>query len=330
MVAAVWVLLWAEEAPTEAQAQARAAVQAERLEHVVLRPHPVKPLAPELLRQAINRYQQMRFADARTAYDEAITEAVATGAAGLGATELSDLFVGRALAVEATGGSGFDDMVRAAQIGPTRLLDPGRLPPSALREFERAQEAVRESPRGTLVVETVPGAAVFLDGDPAGSAPLRVESLPYGEHLVRVEAPGRLPVSARVVHENEETRVRLEGDLAGPPALAAVVGEAKAREVSTALIVTVVSGSDVLVERVDVDAGRVNAVERTETAELRSSLRRMLQPEEPPSRVRPAVWLLGGAAAGAVITTLIFLLQGDDDGGGTVPSVDPGSSQRPP
>lgn len=330
MVAAViWVVLWADQAPPEARAEVRQAIQAERLEFVEARPGGGSPRAPELLRRANEEYGRMRFQDARAVYDDAIADAMASGAAGLSATELSDLFLGRALAVEAAGDSGFDDMVRAAQVAPTRLLDPGRLPPNVLKEFERAQRAVQDSPTGTLIVEAPTSATVFVDGKPVGRAPVRIEELAQGERLVRAEDPGRVTVSAVVTHSSEETRVRLEGQLSGPPTLATVVDDARARAVATVLIVSAQPDGDVLVERVHVARGRVDAIEKTSPADLRGSLRRMMRPDEPPPKIHPAVWLAGGAAVGVAITALVFLLSGDGDAAGTVLVVDPSGAGRP-
>jgi len=327
MFVTVWVLLWADRAPADARSDALVAITAERLSCDELKAPPPGSRAHELMRQAAEAYQGMRFAEAKQLYDAAIADAIVGGAAGLDSVELGDLYLGRALALEASGTSGFDDFVHAARIAPSRLLDPGRSPPSALQSFARAQQAVRDSRRGTLIVEAPVGASVFLDGDPAGRAPLRVEALPWGERLVRVEAAGRLPASARVDHAGAETRVRLAGTLAGPPTLVGVLAEARSRGVATALIVTVPPSGDVVVERVAVSAGRVDAVERTSLSGLRASLRRLLAPPSRPRRV--AVWAVGGVLVGAAITTAVILLTGDGDGGGIRPSLDPSDGTHP-
>jgi PEGA domain-containing protein len=328
MPAPVWVLLWADQVSEPTRVQCVRAIADERLAHDELHAPRPPPRAPDLLRRAAEAYQGMRFAEARERYDEAIAEAVASGASGLGAADLGDLYLGRALALEASGASGFDDFVRAARIAPARLLDPARAPPGAMQSFARAQEIVRVSSRGALVVEAPSGAAVFLDGDPVGRAPLRIADLPHGERLVRVEAPGRLPAAARVVHAGVETRVRLDGELAGPPALGALLEEARRRGAKTALIVTVRAAGDIVVERVAVAAGRVDAVERTGAADLRGALRRLLAPPPPSDRPRTWALLAGGVLAGAAIATMVILLGGDDGRGVQVSVQPPGEHPR--
>jgi len=329
MLAAVWVVLWADDAPAPAREQAIRAIQAERLAFTELRAQPPQPRTGELSRRATQAYQAMRFAEARARFDEAIAEAVAGGAAGLSAADLADLYLGRALCAEASGASGFDDFVSAARIAPTRLLDPGRSPPSALQTFARAQQAVQQASRGALLVEAPTGAAVFLDGDPAGRAPLRLQNLPHGERLVRAEAPGHVPAAARVVHSGAETSVRLEGELAGPPALLAIVAQATARGAKRVLIVAVQPSGGATVERLDVRAGRVDAVESTAAGDLGAAIRRLLAPAPPPDRFRPAAWVVGGVVVGAAVTALVLLLGGDEGDDGIRASADPSGAVPP-
>jgi hypothetical protein len=144
---------------------------------------------------------------------------------------------------------------------------------------------------------------------------------------VRVESAGRRPASTRVDHASAETVVRLEGALSGPPTLAAVVEEARARGATAALIVTVPAAGDIVVERVPVAARRVDAAERTTIAGLRPALRRLLAPPPPPRRVLP--WAIGGVIVGAAATTAILLLAGDDGDGGIRTSLDLGEATNP-
>jgi hypothetical protein len=325
--AAAWVLLWADRTPPAVRTQALEAIAAERLACDVLEAPAPLPRTAELRSLAAEAYSGMRFADAHDKYDEAIAEATVSGAAGLGAAELADLYLGRALVHEALGESGFDDFVRAARVAPSRLLDPAHAPPNALQSFARAQQAVRESPRGTLIVEAPAGAAVFVDGEAMGRAPLRLDGLPWGERILRVEAPGRRSMAARVDHAAPETTARLVGGLVGPPTLAATLGEARARGASTVLIVTVPATGDVLVERVAVAGGRVDAVERTSPLELRAALRRLLAPAPPPRRILP--WAIGGVLVGAAATAAVILLTRDEGGDGIVPTADPSEATRP-
>ena len=64
--------------------------------------------------------------------------------------------------------------------------------------------------RGTLAIDSVvPGAHVFINGDPIGRTPLLLKSVSIGSRAVRIEAPGYRTWSASVqVTANQQTRIR--------------------------------------------------------------------------------------------------------------------------
>ncbi|MCB9727655.1 MAG: PEGA domain-containing protein [Deltaproteobacteria bacterium] len=75
------------------------------------------------------------------------------------------------------------------------------------------------------VVAPVEGAAVTIDGSPAGSTPLSAVPIEEGEHVVRVESAGRHPFEERVlVVADRETAVRALMEPLEPPAPPAMVG----------------------------------------------------------------------------------------------------------
>jgi hypothetical protein len=154
---------------------------------------------------------KLAFADALKELDAAAAEVTATGGAGLGTVELSDLYLYRAMStaradwrapVLAPAGApspddprerAFEDYLRAATLQPSRTLNPRELPPQVIADFARAADAVRARPRGVLTVRGSADAQVSLDG--AMPAPVAggftMHDLPYGDHLVRVEEIGR-------------------------------------------------------------------------------------------------------------------------------------------
>jgi hypothetical protein len=92
---------------------------------------------------------------------------------------------------------------------PSRTLEVG------LAQMTAAAPAGAVARDGALVVDSRPaGAAVTLDGRPAGVTPLALASIAPGPHTVRIERPGYRPVSTTViVTAGQRARVaaRLEG-----------------------------------------------------------------------------------------------------------------------
>ena len=78
-----------------------------------------------------------------------------------------------------------------------------------------AAASAREAAEGGLLVDSRPaGAAVFIDGRPAGVTPLALAGIVPGTYSVRIERAGYRAVTTRVdVKAGERARVaaRLEG-----------------------------------------------------------------------------------------------------------------------
>jgi hypothetical protein len=173
-------------------------------------PAPPPSHAAEEVKAGAAHALKLAFADALKELDAAAAEVTATGGAGLGTVELSDLYLYRAMAtaradwrapvlVSAPASPddprerAFEDYVRAATLQPSRTLNPRELPPQVIADFARAADVVRARPRGVLTVRGSADAQVSLDG--AMPAPVAggftMHDLPYGDHLVRVEEIGR-------------------------------------------------------------------------------------------------------------------------------------------
>jgi len=158
---------------------------------------PTAPTAPGLLRRGIEAYEGLRLDDALAALSAGLDEASASGGAGLTREELADLLLYRGLTHNQRGAPalGWDDLVRAAVVDDTRILDPLRFPPRTVEAFQRALERVRAQPRGELVVHAPAGCTTLVDGRAQQSPP----SLPLGAHFLRVECAGLSPWSSQVV-----------------------------------------------------------------------------------------------------------------------------------
>jgi hypothetical protein len=158
---------------------------------------PPAPQAPAALASATRALDQLEIEPAIRALDLAASDAAVTGGAGLDATALGDIYLLRAVAAgRATRPDpqrAWEDFVRAATLTPERLLDGGRFPPAVLKEWKRATAEVARRPRGTLVVRAPLEARISIDARSAGRSPAVAPGLPFGQHLVRVEEPGRLP-----------------------------------------------------------------------------------------------------------------------------------------
>jgi hypothetical protein len=153
------------------------------------RPEPA-PEAPILLRRAIEAYHDFRYPDALASADAGLAEAARTGAAGLSATDLSDLLIYRGLAHTEQGDAAraWEDFIRAAALDPARKLDPVRYSPRVVETFGRAVKAVLGSPAATLSVKAEQRCQVWVDGrDTSGQPAL---SVMRGEHYLRVACPG--------------------------------------------------------------------------------------------------------------------------------------------
>jgi len=175
------------------------------------------PAVAEQVTRAIAAYDGMRFTDAVFELDQAAATASEHGGRGLGRDALVDLFLYRALARTETGdtAAAWSDFVRAATIDPTRLLDPARFRPSAVKSFSRAVEEVKARKVVELSIAAPAGSKIHVDGRPSGRDRVS-ESLPPGEHYVWVERTSAAPF-ARVVTLAAATQVAVPEDAAAPP-----------------------------------------------------------------------------------------------------------------
>jgi hypothetical protein len=152
-------------------------------------PAPPVPLeTAQEIRQATRDYDQLQFDAAIGELDRAAAELERSGGAGLDAAALGDLFLYRGLARVQTGDPrAWDDLVEAAALDPSRVLDPARFPPRAIADYTRAAVAAQAAPHATLTVRKPDDCVVAIDGATAAQGTAEVLA---GRHFVAVRRPG--------------------------------------------------------------------------------------------------------------------------------------------
>jgi len=187
------VILWApglDVQPVSSAARAAGAAVIDRS------PAPPKPAAiADILRRGVEGYDKLRYAEAWKILEEAREAVDRTGAEGMSAAQLSDLFVYRSLLrKENNDPTAFDDLIAAIVIDPNRTLDEARFAPDVRENLERARMAVASRPRATLSVDAPAGCVIAVDGSTAEPSAPRVA----GTHWVRVTCPDHAPWGTRV------------------------------------------------------------------------------------------------------------------------------------
>ncbi|MBZ4415027.1 PEGA domain-containing protein [Myxococcus sp. RHSTA-1-4] len=189
---------------------------------------PPEPLAAarEAVKEATAARESRDFARADAALTRAL-EAYAAGAAQLqDASELADAYALRAAVRYATG----RDEEAAASLTHALAVAPGRAVPLAstsplfAKTVERVRASQQAQPRGGVRFESVPpGLAVTLDGQPVGTAPVRVTEVPPGAHLWRAVLPSGDAVGGVVeVTPDQQAVVKVRPAGTGPDAALAL------------------------------------------------------------------------------------------------------------
>ena len=279
------------------------------------------PDARPLVKRGIAAYGNLELEAALGALDAAAELVDRTGAALIDTRLLGDLFLYRALvhAQRNDETRAWDDLVVAAGIAPTRVLDPAGFPPRAVERFNQALAHVAAAPRGRV---TLAGAAceVRIDGTAVTVAQL---DLPFGPHWLDARCEGRAPVRTRLVVDRPAIEVALAGAPIQPPGDDALVVQARTASARALVVVTVAGGTAVVrklgIEGKELDRASI-AIARGDR-EIAAIVTRMLAP---PARTAATpwyrsrwAWAAGGAAiAGAILIPFLVL-----DGGGEVPKV---------
>ena len=174
------------------------------------------PATAGLLKRAIAAYDALRYDDAWAALAEARALVDRTGAAGLGQTELADLFLYRGLIKIQQGEltTSWDELVASITIDPVRVLDPARFPPRVASELARVHQALADRKWAALAVAVPPGCTAQIDGAAVGAT--GAVSLLLGSHWVSAACTDRAPWGTRVELTADQQVVARNAVLAPP------------------------------------------------------------------------------------------------------------------
>jgi hypothetical protein len=269
-----------------------------------------------LLDAAKADYVRFAFAPAIARLDELQRLADARGGGDLDGRQLSEIFLYRGLAKLETAGaeSAWDDLVHAAELEPTRVLDPARFPPRSVAAFKRATAEVAALPRADLMIESPVGSVVRIDG--AAATP--TTNVTVGPHFVAVRADGYEPWAAVVTVPSAPMRLTPPLHVYQPPQgdrLLALVGPGEPRRILLGALERAAGGWRFTVHDISLPDGKLlsEAVALGDVptrAAILGLVRRVSPPPpEPPRRWLP--WAVGGATALALAIAATLVLTRD-------------------
>jgi hypothetical protein len=280
---------------------------------------PVEPGAPSLvpaLEAAKGAYGVFAFRDALASLEVLQRTADAAGGGDLDGRQLSEIFLYRGLAkLEIISpDAAWDDLVNAARLEPTRVLDPARFPPRAVATYKRAAAEAAQLPRAELILDVPADAVIHVDG--ARSAPNTAVAL--GQHFVSVAADGYERWAAVVPVTGTPTRFKPPIHLHRPPPVDRMIALAGRPEPQRLLVGTLersASGWMFSVRDVTLSDGRsvsdsVKLGDVPTRAAVSALVYRVHPPvAEPRSRWKP--WVIGACAA-VLVSTAIALAASRD------------------
>ncbi|MEO6954585.1 MAG: hypothetical protein ABI321_22495 [Polyangia bacterium] len=159
---------------------------------VVVGDHP--PMLAEALAAAIEAYRTMQLEVAADALRKLAAEAARTGGGDLDRRGLGDLFLNLGLTEQELGhvDAAWDAFVASANLDPSRMLDPARVPPRAAAVYRRAVTEHAKSAPVAVSMKLPPGAALRIDGEALRLDGDSIE-LSVGTHYVQIESEGNEP-----------------------------------------------------------------------------------------------------------------------------------------
>ena len=273
--------------------------------------HATPPDPLPLIKRGITAYGNLELEGAINSLNAAADLVDQTGAAGLDATTLADLFLYRALAYATRGDDprSWDDFVTVAAVQPTRVLDPANFGPRAVDRFGQARAHVAALPRGKVTLAAPQGTrcTVRIDG---GAVTAREIELPFGHHWLDATCDGRAPVRRRLAVDRVALEVKIAGREIVPPDDAALLVQARTAG-SRAVLAVIVRPRTALLRRIGIDGKEqaratinLHGTDR-DRGDLVAAVNRMLEPPAPPPREpwykSKWVWAAGGAAVVAAI-----------------------------
>lgn len=153
-----------------------------------------QPALSASLSGALEAYRAMKLDVAADALRKLVAEAARTGGGDLDRRGLGDLFLHLGLTEQELGhvDAAWDAFVAAANLDPSRTLDPARVPPHAAAVYRRAVAEHARTPAVEVSIQLPSGAQLRLDGEAqrldGGSL-----SLSVGTHYVQVESEANEP-----------------------------------------------------------------------------------------------------------------------------------------
>jgi len=171
----------------------------------------ISPALSNAFKEANTAMEEKRFSEARVLFKKAIELALKQPErADFG--QIFDAYMSWAVASVQDGN---ESEARAALRTLARLVPgyqlPKELPPVFEREFERAKLWASKLPKGTISVEAPEGAVVFLNGRPAGVAPIAMPNLPRGTHYISVEDSNQIDMRFGQAVELQSADVQVRG-----------------------------------------------------------------------------------------------------------------------
>jgi hypothetical protein len=223
-------------------------------------PNDPVPTAGKILAAAIERFKDLAFDEARTLLLPALEEATTTGAHGLAQEGLCDLHLYLAMALDRAdwhdlpeGGPAapspfaWKEYLQAAAICPRRQLYARTFPPLAVVRHLAAVAENKQRGEGNLVVNAASDAMISVDARPAAAGTVSL-TLPFGEHYIRVERPGRLPWAMKVPLSLSRLQVDVPDQMFKTFADSEAAGHARRMSAAFALVAELKPGEPSLVE----------------------------------------------------------------------------------
>lgn len=258
-------------------------------------PAPTTAAIPAIIARGVEGYDKLRYADAWTALEEAREAVDRTGAEGVSAAQLSDLFLYRGLLrTQRSDPTAFDELATAIVIDPNRALDAARFAPDVIENVERARTAVSGRPRATLTVDAPAGCMISIDGSKVEPAAPRVT----GTHWVRVTCADHAPWGTRVDVIAPSTSVVARPTPYAVPADAELLIQARAAGVN-GLVAAEVRGNVATARLIGIDGrerDRRTVAIQNSLEPLAEAVRVLLRPTAKPHWYQSR-WAWAGAAA---------------------------------
>jgi hypothetical protein len=313
-------IFWAPPANPPADSNARAAfADAARslgARFIDATPPPASTPEPSLvpsLEAAKAAYAKFAFPDAISRLNALERLVERSGGGDLDRRQLSEIFFYRGLAkLETAAEDTWDDLVHAARLDPTRVVDPARFPPRAVSTFNRAAAEAAQAPRAELTLEVPEQSTIRIDGA-AGSA---TSSVTLGPHLVSIAADAYEPWTGVVSVTNLRTRFSPPLRAHQPPQgdrLLALAGPSQPRRLLLGALERRASGWQFTLRDITLPDGRFVSDSITlgevPTAAAVQALVHRVSP--PPARRSWGVWAIAGGAILAIGASIAFALARD-------------------